>query len=359
MNNLANNYPLKTYLKHLLLTLFIAFFYNIQAQEISFDSGKKYTIGDISVLGNTSFSSQTIVTYSGLRKGDRVYIPGEKISNAIKKLWKSNLFSDIELYVVKIEDDTVFLEIRLSDLPELNNITINGIKNSKKPAILKENKLIKGTKVTENLITTTKNYLTNKYRKEGFLNTKVELFTSEVIDSIQKKRVDMVVNIDKGNKIKVKDIVFKGNQVLKDKKLKKAMKNTKVKNPIRFLKRSKYIEADFKEDLEKITDKYKERGFRDARIIKDSVIINTDNTITINIDLEEGEKYTFGKIDFVGVEVARNDLKDNDTWTLEKEKIEEFEKQIEKADKEKKVKKIRIETRGDETWLIYLQNRVD
>ena len=280
--------------------IFLFFCTVIQAQEISFDTGKKYIIGDISVKGNTSFSSQTIVTYSGLLKGDDIFIPGEKISNAIKKLWKSNLFSDIELYVTKIEDDTVYLEIQLSDLPELNKVTINGIKKSKREGVIKDNKLDKGVKVTENLITTTKNYLTNKYKKEGFLNSKIRITTSEVIDSIQKKRVDMIVNIDKGEKIKVKEIVFNGNEVLKGKKLRKAMKNTKEKNPLHILKRSKYIEGDFKEDLEKVVDKYKEKGYRDARILGDSITTNNDNTISIKIDLEEGEKYTFGKIDFVG-----------------------------------------------------------
>ena len=323
MNKLAiNKNQLKTYTKQLLLLfLFISFGSTLQAQEISFDNGKKYTIGDISVKGNTSFSSQTIVTYSGLRKGDRVFIPGEKISTAIKKLWKSNLFNDIEMYVIKIEDDVAFLEIQLSDLAELNKVTINGVKKSKKEAILKDNKLNKGAKVTENLITTTKNYLTNKYKKEGYLNSKVNISTKEVIDSITKKRVDMVVNINKGNKIKVKDIVFNGNSVMKGKKLRKFMKNTKKRNLVRILKRSKYIEADYKEDIESVINKYKEKGYRDARILKDSVIINNDNTISINVDLEEGDKYTFGKIDFVGNSIYTDRqlsnllrLKDGDTY---------------------------------------------
>ncbi len=301
MNNLVNNKkPLRTYIKKLLLLLFISIGLTLQAQEISFENGKKYTIGDVSVKGNTSFSSQTIVTYSGLKKGDEIFIPGEKISNAIKKLWKSELFHDIELYVIKIEDNTAFLEIQLSDLPELNKVTINGIKKSKKETILNDNNLKKGVKVTENLITTTKNYLTNKYKKEGFLNSKVNISTSEVLDSINKKRVDMVLNINKGNKIKVKDIIFNGNDVIKSKKLRKSMKNTKTKNPFRVLKRSKYIEADYKEDLESVANIYKEKGYRDARILSDSIIINDNNTITINVDLEEGEKYTFGKIDYVG-----------------------------------------------------------
>jgi len=110
----------------------------------------------------------------------------------------------------------------------------------------------------------------------------------------------MKLRIDKGNKIKIKKIVFNGSEKLSNKKLRKAMKNTKKKNPIRLLKRSKYIEADYKEDLASIIDKYKESGYRDARIISDSIIKNNDNTISLNIKIEEGEKYSFGKISFIG-----------------------------------------------------------
>jgi len=271
------------------------------AQDVEFDNGQRYVIGDISVSGNTTFSAQTVVAYSGLRKDDVIIIPGEKIGKAIKKLWSTNLFSDIEVFIVKIEDDNrAFLEIKLTDLPELNSVTIEGVKKSKFEDIVKENKLNKGTKVTENLITTTKNYLTNKYRKSGHYNANVSITTNKVTDSIQKSRVNMLVNIDKGEKIKVKDIVFEGNEKLTDKKLRKAMKNTKKKNPIRFLKRSKYIEDDYKEDLAKVIDKYKEKGYRDARVLSDSIVKNDDNTITINVDVEEGEQYKFGKITFLG-----------------------------------------------------------
>lgn len=302
-NNSVNKPLLFTNYNNLLLILFI-FILSINhvthAQDVTYESGKKYTIGDITVLGNSNFSAGTIVTYSGLKKGEQIYLPGEKTSNAIKKLWKSNLFNNIELYIVKIEEDTVFLEIRLSDLPELNTVTIKGVKKSKFDGIITDNKLNKGVKVTENLITTTKNYLKNKYKKQGYLNSRVIISTKETQDSINKKRVDMLVDINKGDKIKIKTIDFQGNTVLEEKKLRKFMKNTKRKNPIRFLKRSKYIEADYKEDLDNIVSKYKERGYRDARIISDTITNNDDNTINLALTLEEGEKYTFGKIDFVG-----------------------------------------------------------
>ncbi len=300
MNNLININVLKTCIKHVLIIIFLVSSYNINAQANELANAKKYTIGEITVSGNTSFNSQTVISFSRLKTGEEVMIPGEKISAAIKKLWGTSLFSSIDIYITKIEGDTVHLEIELIDSPELNNVVIEGVKKSKIDDIIKENKLQPGTKVTENLITTTKNYLENKYKKQGFLNANVAIKTTEVIDSIQKSRVNMSVKIDRGNKIKIKNIVFDGAEKLKGKKLRKVMKNTKRKNPIRLFKRSKYIEADYKEDLTSVVDRYKESGYRDARIISDSIIRNNDNTIILNIKLEEGEKYSYGKIIFLG-----------------------------------------------------------
>jgi outer membrane protein insertion porin family len=266
------------------------------------EGGAKYLIKDITVTGNTNFSQQTIIAYSKLRKDEEIQVGGEKIANAVKTLWKSNLFSSIDIYITNIDGNTANLEIRLIDLPELKDLTIEGVKKGKKDEIISENKLQSGVKVTENLIATTRNYLTDKYKKKGFLNAKVNIVTTEVIDSVEKERVNMRLKIDKGVKVKIKDISFEGNEKIKGKKLRKAMKNTKKKSlsPLRIFKRSKYIEEDFREDLISVVDKYKENGYRDARVISDSIIYNDSKTISLNIKVEEGEKYTFGKIDFVG-----------------------------------------------------------
>ncbi len=308
MNNLANN----TLLKTIFNTFFIAFLlltsFALTAQESPYNSGQKYTIAEIVVSGDTNFSEATIITFSGLRKGEVIAIPGERISEALKKLWGSNLFSNIDIYLTKTVGDTAYLEISLQDLPELNNLEIRGVKKGKKDAIIKDNKLNKGVKVTENLITTTKNYLTDKYRKEGFYNTKVSVTTSFLNDSIEKSRVNMLVDIQKNDKVKIKDIDFIGNEKLSDKQLRKAMKDTKQKNFLRFLKRSKYVKATYKEDLVKVVDKYKENGYRDARVISDSIYNNPDGTISIAIKVEEGEKYTFGKIAFVGNTIFNDQL---------------------------------------------------
>ena len=303
----------------LALLLSISFSLNLFSQEENKSS--KNIIGEITVSGNTSFSPITIITYSGLREGDEISIPGEKISSAIKKLWESNLFSSVEVFRVKQLDNIVDLEIKLIDLPELTKLEISGVKKRKHEDIIKENKLQTGVKVTENLITTTKNYLENKYKKKGFLNTKVTILTEEVIDSTNKSKVKIALDINKGNKIKIKKIVFDGIDNLSSKSLQKSMKNTKKSKIYRVWKRSKYIEDDFKEDLVSLVDKYKENGFRDARIISDTIVTYDKNSITLKIKLQEGEKYTFGKINYLGNSVYTDEqldqilkVKEGDTY---------------------------------------------
>ena len=303
----------------LALILSISFSLNLFSQEENKSS--KSIIGEITVSGNTSFSPITIITYSGLREGDEISIPGEKISTAIKKLWESNLFSSVEVFRVKQLDNIVDLEIKLIDLPELTKLEISGVKKRKHEDIIKENKLQIGVKVTENLITTTKNYLENKYKKKGFLNTKVTILTEEVIDSTNKSKVKIALDINKGNKIKIKKIVFDGIDNLNSKSLQKSMKNTKKSKIFRFWKRSKYIEDDFKEDLVSLVDKYKENGFRDARIISDTIVTYDKSSITLKIKLQEGEKYTFGKINYLGNSVYTDEqldqilkVKEGDTY---------------------------------------------
>ena len=210
------------------------------------------------------------------------------------------MFSSVNVYKKNISDNKIDLEIELFDLAELKELEINGIKKRKVEEVIKENKLQIGVKVTENLITTTKNYLENKYKEKGFLKAKVNIFPEEYTDSTGKAKVNMTINIDKGPKIKIKKINILGNEKLSYRMIEKSMKNTKRKKFYRVFKRSKYIPEDFQEDLSSVIEKYKERGYRDARIISDSIYDENKNEISIEISLTEGEKYSFGKIEYLG-----------------------------------------------------------
>ncbi|WP_082422497.1 BamA/OMP85 family outer membrane protein [Aquimarina longa] len=270
------------------------------AQKLPGASGKEYIIGDIKVTGTTSYNENTVITFTGLRKGERIFLPGDRISKVIKKLWGLELFSDINFYISSIEGDVANLEINIQEVHELNEVRIQGVKKRKAEGLIKDNGLNKGTKVTENLITTTRNFISNKYKKDGYLNTKVTINTIAVKDTVTSNKVNMVVLIDRGNRVKIDNINIEGNEQLSDAKVRKAMKNTKRKKPLRFWKRSKYIRADYEEDKDNIIVKYKEKGYRDARITSDSLLIEDDKTVSLNLTVEEGNKYYFGNINFLG-----------------------------------------------------------
>lgn len=266
---------------------------------LPFDQGKKYVLADVNVTGKISFNQATVVTFAGLQKGQSITVPGEQISNAIKKLGKLGLFSDIDFYVDRVENDSIWLELEINELPKLNDVKITGVKKGKIEQLVKDNSLTKGKVVSENLIKTTKNYIENKYRKEGYYNTKVNINT--VSDTTSGNNVNMVVAIDRGKKIKISKIDFIGNEQLTDAKLRSAMKGTKQRNFLRVWKASKFIPEKYKEDLVNVVDKYKEKGFRDARIVYDSVKMNpSKKNMQIAIRVEEGRKYYFGDIKYLG-----------------------------------------------------------
>ncbi|PIB29132.1 outer membrane protein assembly factor BamA [Maribacter sp. 4U21] len=285
-------------LNHLFTTLLIFISINTFSQDLSYEDGKKYILGGLEVTGLVSYNEQTVKTYTGLRVGQPITIPGEQISGVINKLWGLELFSGIDVYITDIKGNDIFLELHIVERPTLTDVTFYGVKNRKVEELVKDTDLKKGKKITESLISNTKNYLTNKYKKQGYLNTKVTIATKK--DTSETNARSMVVNIKKGDKVKIKDIVFEGNEELSDKKLRKALKNTKKKRLGRFWKKSKFIKKDYEEDLGLLVDKYAENGFRDARVISDTLVKVDDNNIQLNIKVEEGNKYYFGDIDFVG-----------------------------------------------------------
>ena len=278
------------------------------AQTSGFVKGKTYKLDSISVSGIKTFNEQTVISYSGLNKGEKIKVPGEKISAMINKLWALELFSDINVFVTKVNNSSISLELEIVELPTLTNVKINGLKKSKIDVIIKDTDMVEGKKLSESFLTNTKNYIINKFQKEGFLDTKVSLNT--IKDTVGANSFKMVVNVDRGSRIKIRDVNFEGNEIFKQTKLKSKLKNTKSKNPIRVWKRSKYIVDDFKEDLVGLIDFYKEQGYRDARILSDTLIRDEkeSKSITLNLEIEEGNKYYFGDINFIGNAVYSNDV---------------------------------------------------
>ena len=300
MEKRANNSHHKSYYSYFLIGLFLLLGYFNYAQTQGFVKGRTYVVDSIKVTGLKSFNVQTVISYSGLRKGQKISVPGEQVSEIINKLWGLELFSDINFYVTKVDGENIDLEIEIEELPTLTEVKVNGLKKGKIETIIKDTELTAGKKLSESFLTNTKNYIENKYKKDGFLNTKVSLNT--ILDTVGKNTYKMVVNVDRGPRVKIDKINFEGNEIFKSSKLRSKLKNTKHKTSIRFWKKSKFIENDFKEDLVGLVNFYKEEGYRDARIISDSLIRdeNDPNSISLNLQIEEGKKYYFGDINFIG-----------------------------------------------------------
>ena len=274
------------------------------------ERGREFVIGGIEVKGAKHYNAQTIIVASGLKVGDKITIPSERFTRIIHKLWNYQVFNDIDIYIAKTEGNKVFLEFVIQEMPELTEVKIEGIRKRKAEELLKKieldkDKLKTTKKINESLIAKTKSYITDKYRKEGFLNTKVHI-TTQPVDSLGTKE-RMLIRIDRGYKVKINHITFEGNEKFADSKLRRQMKKTKQRFFGRFWKRSKYVQDKYNEDLASLIDFYKENGYRDARVTRDTLYDGKEN-IDLKISLEEGRKYYFGDIKFLGNTIYSNQM---------------------------------------------------
>ncbi len=262
-----------------------------------------YILKDIVVDGVKKYSATQILRFTGLVKGETVDIPGQKISNAIKKLWETNSFSEVEVYVQDIQGENVILKFRLEDLKELGEVTFTGkgIGKSKNEKLAKDNNLKPGTKITQNLVSTIKTNIPQEYVKKGFADAKVTI--KDKVNAADPNLVDWTIEVEKGKRVKIDHIEFEGNKDISDKKLrKKGFKETKQK---RFglkaiFKPSKFIKDKYEEDKQNLIDYYNSQGYRDATIVSDSVWRNKNNNYEIEVKLSEGKKYYIGDITFTG-----------------------------------------------------------
>ena len=280
---------------------------SLLAQTSTFEKGKRYMIDSIEVVGLKTYNAKTVISYSGLQKGQTIQVPGEDISKVINKLWKLEFFSDINFYVTRVDGDKIDLQLEIKELPTLSDVKIEGLRKSKAETIIKETELTSGKKLSESFLTNTKNYIVNKYKKNGYLNTKVTLNTIPDDTVPGTNNLKMVVKVDRGSPVKIKYIDFEGNEVFGAAKLRMKLKKTKKRFPLRFWKKSKFIAKEYEEDKQNLIDFYKEKGYRDARIITDSIISIEDKSMAIQLKIQEGNRYYFGDISYLGNSAYTND----------------------------------------------------
>jgi outer membrane protein insertion porin family len=259
---------------------------------------KSYELGGVRVTGTQFLDNNVLLNLSGLVIGDKIDVPGDKITRAIRNLWEQNLFSDISISIDKIQSETIFLNIDVVELPRLSRFSFNGLKKSDADDVREKIKLIKGKIVNENLIVTTRNRVLEHFIDKGFLNATVSV--EQKNDTTQANSVLLYIQIRKGKKVRIHDIIFEGNTSILSRKLRKAMKDTKRKKWYTFYNTSKWIAENYDKDKAAVIDKYNSKGFRDAKIVEDTVYKYSKNKLDIKIKLEEGKKYYFRNITWIG-----------------------------------------------------------
>ncbi len=265
---------------------------------LNYQNPKEYTISKVVVTGNVTLDKQAIASFVGFGAGDIIKIPGDKISQAIKNIWKQRLIDDVQIDAEDIGDGKVILYIKVRESSRLDGYTITGVSKGAQNDIADETSLIEGALVSPALIKNTKVRIKNYFLEDGFYNAKINI--REVHDSIRKGYVFLEIDIDRGKKLKILKLNLTGNKGITDKELKKQLKKTKQKKGLRLFKRSKYIEEEFAEDKERLIAYYQKNGYRDARIIADSVHSITGKYMDLDVKIYEGKKYYFGDINWVG-----------------------------------------------------------
>lgn len=268
---------------------------------------KQYEIAGIRVEGVKNYEDYVLIGISGLTVGQRVMIPGDEITEAVKRYWKNGLFSNVEIIADKMVGNKIYLTIKLTQRQRITDITFNGVKKSEREDLQAKLGLVKGSQITPNLIDRAKIIVKNYFDGKGFKNAEVNIIQRE--DKSNKEQVYVDVNIDKKEKVKVHKITIYGNEVLSDKKLKRTMKKTNEKGKlVNIFRTKKFIQEKFEEDKQKIIDKYNELGYRDAQIEADTVTNFDGKSVDIAMRIYEGDRYYVRNITWVGNTVYPTDL---------------------------------------------------
>jgi outer membrane protein insertion porin family len=264
---------------------------------IDYNAPREYTIADISITGIKYLQPAYLVNISGLSIGQSIMIPGDDITKAIDKFWTFGLFSDVKVLLKKTEGKNAWLEVRLTEQPRLTRARIHGIKKSETTDLEELIKLKPGSQVTDNVINNVKTVIRKHYEEKGFYNCTTKVVQKIDTGAVNKVFLDIFIN--KKTKVRIEEVAFEGNEDFTDKRLRRVMKKTKQVS-INFFKPSKYIEKDYREDKTKLNDFYNEDGYRDMKIMDESLVRTSDKRIALTLTLDEGEKYYLRNVQWVG-----------------------------------------------------------
>ena len=268
-----------------------------------------YEIGPIRIVGADNFDPQAIKAVAGLRQGQKITIPGDKISEAIKNLWKEELFSNVAINLDKEIDGIVYLTIHLTPRPKLSHFKFKGVPKREADKLRDEITLFSGKTITENLLFQTEAKIRGYFREKGFYT--VDVTIKRVKDTIMNNSEIFVIDINRGERVSIKEVNFIGVESLPSWKLFFAMKDTRKKTILSVFKRSKFTQSTYEKDKKALIEKFYNEGLRDARIISDTVYFLDRKNLIIDIKIDEGRKYYFGSFEWIGNTKYRSSLLDS------------------------------------------------
>lgn len=272
---------------------------------------RTYEIAGIEVTGADNYDVNNIIGYTGLRVGQKIEVPGNDVTAAVKRLMRQQLFAQAQVKVQKIAGDKIWLELAMRTQPRISQVNYIGMKKGEREDLQERLQLMKGNPITPNIVNRANDVIKKYFAEKGFGNAKVTITQRPDLSEENHVIVDIVA--DKRDKIKVHKIYIDGNEVLTDNQLQRVMKKTNEKGFSlskigKLFSQKKFVEQDYEDDLNRIIEKYNEKGYRDAKILADSVVPYDESTVDVYISLEEGKKYYINDIQWVGNTVYNTDF---------------------------------------------------
>ena len=273
---------------------------------------RQLEIGGLAVKGVEGYEDYVLTGLSGLSVGQTISLPGTEITEAVKRYWKHGLFSKVTITADSIVGQKVYLCIHLATRPRVSTINYNGLKKSEREDMESKLGIMRGAQITPNMIDRAKILAKKYFDDKGHNNAEIEILQRD--DVTGKNQVILDVNIDKKAKMKVRQIIFDGNEQLKDKKIKGSMftkgafgKINEAGKAYSFFKAKKFTPERYDEAKKALIDKYNELGYRDAAILEDSVWTVDEKHVNVYVKLDEGQKYYIRNITWVGNTVVTSD----------------------------------------------------
>ena len=267
---------------------------------VDYNNPKKYVVGGVRVEGNHYFSPEQILQITGLQKGMEVTVPGEELSSIVERLWLQRYFEDVAVAIDSLAPsrDTAFFKIAIIERPRVSRWTYSGVKSGEQKELEERLNLRRGREFSDYVAKTATEIIKRYYKEKGFHNVKVDVNTKK--DTVIRSAIRVQFAVDRGEKVKIQTITFNGAENVKESKLVRSMKKTRDKRLQNFFSSKKFNESEFLNDKRSLISAFNEAGYRDARIVKDTMYYVEPGRVQIDFDIDEGRKYYFRNITWTG-----------------------------------------------------------